>query len=159
MKLKLDFLIEKYVVPFRINKENRKEILQKLYLEEDLNLIIELLLTEKGWRNRQFAAICIGVFKLEEFIDKVYEQALSLDEFYAAESYSFALTVINSTKTNKYLKELVELDSSNSKYSQNVQKWYKAGFLIVENLDSNDDDLLLFKSKLINKIENWNAEK
>jgi hypothetical protein len=154
MELNLDFLVDNYVRPFRVNRNNRKDILQKLYSEKNLNSIIKFLLTEQGWRNRQFAAICIGVFKLEEFSDQIYEQALSIDEFHAAEGYSFALMKINSTKTKKYLKELSELDKSHSGYSQNVQKWYKAGLIILENLVYNDDDLSSFIVSLRNRIEN-----
>ena len=155
MQLNYDFLLKNYVIPFRINRDNRKDIFQKLYKEKNLNSIIKLLLTEQGWRNKQFAAICIGVFKLEEFIEQIFKQASSLDEFYTAEAYSFALITIKSTKAKKYLKELSKIDTSDSEYSKNVQKFYKAGLLIIENEACNNDDLLLFINSLEDRMENW----
>ena len=157
MTPEIEIFIDKYVVPYRREQNKRKDIINQLRLDSDCTEIIKVLLTCKGWRERAFAATAIGALKLEQFVDQIYQQAIPLDEYHAAQQYAFALTIINTPKTIKYLQDLATKETSN-KYSENVRNNYLAALAIVFDLTLNDVMILQIKNHIQSHINLWRSE-
>lgn len=149
-----DFYCIKYVVPYRQFPDRKMEIINELKNDNNVLEILTLLLNSRGWRERSFASIAIGILKLENFIDQIFQQALPLDEYYSSESYAFALTVIETTKTEQYLEKLSKKEVFDS-YSKNVQQNYLAGLSIRTKLELTEEKEIQAKKNLQSNIDFW----
>jgi hypothetical protein len=154
MTQKIDIIINKYVIPYRQYVEKRKDILSQLKSDNDCLEIIQLLLNHEGWRERAFGATASGVLRIDQFVDLIYKNAISFDEYHAAEKYAFVFIVLNNNKTNEYLIELSSKIITNS-YSKNIQHIYRAGLAIKTNDNFDNQEILQAKRRLLREIDFW----
>lgn len=152
-----DELIEKYILPFYLKTDllvDNQELLNEWRNSIDFEINLKDFLSNKGWRNRVVASTVIGGLKLGKFIDQIFAQAKEMNEFRQAKSYAFALTNINNKKSLEFLSILAktELDSD---YSKKIQKFYQAGFYILNRNYKTESNITKEINELKLRIEKW----